>query len=246
MKCSNCCGLAHAIRICAEKSRNPAKITNSRCTAADFGGHRCVKLSVLKKQYVCVRWIMKRCKCSRGRGKGEWYTESWKIWNKETERGSVSRINDMFVGEDARGRGDGSDLCQIWQIQRAITLSLLAQTWTQKWRNLPEKWPTLRNQIYSYLSSCCHCMFLRMWSLYLKLLRPVPLLCERAGWLWRIKATRYVAITFRGWQEARQRGESWGKRGTETETTTDGWWDTSGVTVPARVPQVNTWGDSMH
>lgn len=30
MKCSNCCGLARAIRVRAEKSRNPAKITNSR------------------------------------------------------------------------------------------------------------------------------------------------------------------------------------------------------------------------
>lgn len=68
MKCSDCCGLARAFRLRAEKSRNPAKITNSRCTAADFGGHRCVKLSVNKgfgiiRTELCgVCTLIKKCK----------------------------------------------------------------------------------------------------------------------------------------------------------------------------------------
>lgn len=112
--------------------------------------------------------------------------------------------------------------------------------------NLPEKLPTqLRNQICSYLSSCCHSTFLRMRRLYPKLPQPVPLLWAHAGWLWRIKATRYMAITFGGWREARRKlGKKEELR--QRETTTDGWWDTSGVIVPARVPQVNIQGDSMH
>lgn len=46
-KRSNCCSLAHAIRIRAEKSKIPEKTMESRCPAADCGSadyHR-VKLS---------------------------------------------------------------------------------------------------------------------------------------------------------------------------------------------------------
>lgn len=61
------------------------------------------------------------------------------------------------------------------------------------------------------------------------------LLWTHTGWLWQIKPTRYMAITFGGWHELRQRGRSWRKEKLrQTERSPDGWWDISGVTVPSK------------
>lgn len=141
-------------------------------------------------------------------------------WDKETERDCVSWINDRTCS------GEWGRLRSVPDMMNPETDNLkpVRSDLHTEMENLPEKLPTqLRNQICSYLSSCCHCTFLRMWHLYLKLPRPVPLLWAHAGWLWQIKAPRYMAITFGGWREARQRGGSWGKRGTETNRDNHRW-----------------------
>lgn len=131
-------------------------------------------------------------------------------WDKETDRDSVSRINDRGCWWE---RGRLRSLPNMMNPETGNLKPTCSDLHTEM-ENLLGKLPTqLQNQICSYLSSCCHCTFLQMWRLYPKLPRSVPLLWTRAGWLWRIKAAWYMAITFGGWREARRK---LGKRGTET------------------------------
>lgn len=84
---------------------------------------------------VCIRWIMKRCRCSRGRGRGKWYKEKLIETRKERERGSVSRINDRGCS------WEWGQLRSVPDMMNPITLSLLALTCTQKWKTCHRNYP---------------------------------------------------------------------------------------------------------
>lgn len=83
---------------------------------------------------VCIPWIIRRCRCSRGRGRGKWCKKSW-LRQRTRERGSVSRINDRGCS------WEWGQLRSVPDMMNPITLSLLAPTCTQKWKTCHRNYP---------------------------------------------------------------------------------------------------------
>ena len=129
---------------------------------------------------------------------------------------------------------------ELWWIQRPITSSLPTHSLhSQEKKKLSQKLAAqLRNWICDF-PLCCLCPWLslllpsilsasNMVSIpasespnLFPLLRPWTI----CGWLWQIKPTRYMAITFTGWhggKEGNRRGEVWERK---RKTPIDGWWD---------------------
>lgn len=133
--------------------------------------------------------------------------------------------------QDPHGRERKSSSVRDWWIQRLITLYLpAAHTGMKKIVSEILSFCFKGNQWYSFYLCLAFSLFL-LFSVslspssgpicasiscqYLTLLpptcSPTVTMDNMSGWLWQIKATRYMAITFTGWHG--RGGGSWGVMG---------------------------------